>query len=197
MATDFLPAVADSSIPSAADHDARPDTNQGVSAEPTVEETEPLYEWQEYPPDSHESYRCQQCGRRWQDSEVYPDPARGAWSCRHCSSTRWVYAPPGRHVWTNVERRRYRTRVWMRFWAGCLMGWLLLGVLFHTVAWNGSDVTAYMSNAERWAASLSVAFAFSLVIWIVAAVVTSSHASKVEQRHGWGPSVSWPFTPTP
>jgi hypothetical protein len=125
-----------------------------------------------------------------------PDPARKAWTCRRCHSAYWVYAPPGRQIWTNLERRRYRRGLWAWFWVFAVAGWPLVGIFVHSVAYNGSDVTAYMSNAERWAASLSVALVLSLFIGVIAGLFTSGHAGKVERRHGWGPSVTWPYPET-
>jgi hypothetical protein len=86
-----------------------------VAHKRTAVATGPLYEWQEYSPDSCESYRCRQCGRRWNHTEVCPDPARKAWTCRNGHDVRWVFAPPGRQIWTNVERRRYRRIMSMWF----------------------------------------------------------------------------------
>jgi len=55
-----------------------------------------------------------------------------------------------------------------------------------------------MSNAERWGAPLVISFALNLVVvWPFAALVTSGHVGKVEERHGWGPWVTWPYPPTP
>ena len=66
-------------------------------------------------PTSCESYRCRQCGGRWNHTEVCLDPARKAWTCRNGHDVRWVFAPPGRQIWTNVERRRYRRIMSMWF----------------------------------------------------------------------------------
>ena len=155
------------------------------------------FEWEEYPPESPANYRCRECGRRWHDNEVYPDPARKAWTCRACHSACWVYAPPGRQIWTKVECRRYRRSLWTRFWILALAEWLLLGLLFHTFVFTGDPTGGGpTSNAGRWAVSLFVVSVPNLVIWIVAALVVSGHAGKVERRHGWGPWVTWPYPET-
>jgi hypothetical protein len=61
----------------------------------------------------------------------------------------------------------------------------------HVVAYDGGDVTAYMSNAEAWGAPLEISFALNLVvIWPPTALMISGHAGKVEDRHGWGPWVT-------
>ena len=155
------------------------------------------FEWEEYPPEKPENYRCRQCGRRWHDNEVYPDPARKAWTCRNCHSVRWVYAPPGRQIWTNLERRSYRTGLWIRFWIFASAEWLLLGLLFHTFVFTGDPMGGGpTNNPGRWAVSLLVTSVPSVVIWIVASLITSGHAGKVERQHGWGPWLTWPYPPT-
>ena len=63
-------------------------------------------------------------------------------------------------------------------------------------AQNGSDTKASASESALWAYSLLAALVLSLVIWIIAALVTSSHAGKVERQNGWGPWLTWPYPQT-
>lgn len=172
-----------------------PDAYQAYLAHRRAADTPDLQqEWEEFSPSDPASYRCQHCGRRWSNSDVYPDPHYHVWCCRHCRGSQWVYSPPGVPAWTNVERRQYRRGMWMRFWMFAIATWLLLALLFRALAWNGTN---YTSAGERWGASLAVAFALNLLISGIAAIASATHASSVERRHGWGRSLTWPYHPGP
>lgn len=108
-------------------------------------------------------------------------------------------APPGRQIWTKVECRRYRRSLWTRFWILALAQWLLLGLVLHTFVFTGNTTgggPGPTSNSGRWAVSLFALSVPNLVIWTIAALITSGHAGKVERQHGWGPWVTWPYPKT-